>query len=128
MASAIVSAISETIKKEGSNIRLVRIYLGELQNLDASILRELIDMGLKDLGLEVPYEVVEEEAMFKCRRCGFEWRLRDVELSEEVKEYIHFLPEASHAFIRCPACSSSDFEVLRGRGVRLSIVLSGDES
>ncbi|MEM1873717.1 MAG: hydrogenase nickel incorporation protein HypA [Acidilobaceae archaeon] len=124
LASAIVSAIREAVEKEGSKVKLVRIYLGELQSLDASVLEEYIRMSLKDYDLSVSYEILEEEAVFKCRRCGLEWRLRDESISEEVREYIHFLPEAIHAFIKCPFCASSDFDVVSGRGVRLSIVLS----
>ncbi len=39
------------------------------------------------------------------------------ELGENEQEAIHFVPEAAHAFIRCPACGSPDFEISKGRGV-----------
>jgi hydrogenase nickel incorporation protein HypA/HybF len=43
-------------------------------------------------------------------------------LDEEAREAIHFLPEAAHAYIRCPKCGSPDFEILSGRGVWLESV------
>ena len=33
------------------------------------------------------------------------------------REAIHFVPESAHAFLRCPACKSPDFEISKGRGV-----------
>lgn len=123
LASAIVSAVSETLSREGSRVKLVRILIGELQNLDPVVLREFVEMGFRDAGISVSYEIVEEEAVFKCRRCGLEWKMRDSSVEADVREFIHFLPEAAYAFLKCPSCSSSDFEITRGRGVSLAIVV-----
>ena len=35
---------------------------------------------------------------------------------------IHFVPELAHAYLRCPDCSSADFEVLGGRGVSIDAI------
>lgn len=127
LASAVISTISELKEKEGSRLKHVKVYVGELQNIDIDVFKEFIEMGLRDMNLQVSYEIIVEEALFKCRRCGEAWRLSDINVGDEVREYIHFLPEAVYAFIKCPSCSSSDFELTRGRGVRVSLVL-GDES
>jgi Zn finger protein HypA/HybF involved in hydrogenase expression len=37
-------------------------------------------------------------------------------------EAIHFIPELSHAFVRCPECGSPDFIILAGRGITLERV------
>ncbi|MEM4169637.1 MAG: hydrogenase maturation nickel metallochaperone HypA, partial [Thermoproteota archaeon] len=49
--------------------------------------------------------------------CGFKWFFQKEELDENMLEAIHFLPEVSHAYVKCPNCGSPDFEVTGGRGV-----------
>jgi Zn finger protein HypA/HybF involved in hydrogenase expression len=51
---------------------------------------------------------------------GMEEGCRD--LDEAQSEAIHFIPELAHTYLRCPACASPDFEVVRGRGVWLAQV------
>ncbi len=48
-------------------------------------------------------EFVEEEAVFKCRNCNYEWKLKEVKdkFDERIKEDIHFIPEVVHAFLAC---------------------------
>jgi hydrogenase nickel incorporation protein HypA/HybF len=41
----------------------------------------------------------------------------DMDIEDDIKEAIHFLPEAVHAYISCPNCGSFDFEIVGGRGV-----------
>ena len=43
-------------------------------------------------------------------------------MTEETREAIHFLPEAAHAFVRCPSCGSPDFAVSKGRGVSIKSI------
>jgi hydrogenase nickel incorporation protein HypA/HybF len=62
----------------------------------------------------------EEAASFRCKICGEEWGFADMpDVGEEEREAIHFMPEAAHVYMRCPACGSPDFQVERGRGVTI---------
>ena len=126
LAEAVVMSVVEFARSRGaSRVKRVVVSLGELQAIDKEILR----FALGELKGSAPipideFVLEEEEAVFRCRACGFEWRLRDVgELGEEVREYIHFVPEVVHTYLRCPRCGSPDFEVVRGRGVRIKEVV-----
>ncbi len=118
---AIAEAISREVEAnlEKARIRRVKVILGELQNIDLDVLKQYLEMMLRDVAPNVEIDYETEEAVFKCRRCGYTWTLADSSLSEEEREAIHFVPEAVRAYVKCPKCSSPDFEVLRGRGVRL---------
>ncbi|AEM38119.1 hydrogenase expression/synthesis HypA [Pyrolobus fumarii 1A] len=113
--------------KQGYNVEEVVVYLGELQNAD----REVIESYLKRLapeiapGVRVRSEV--EKARFRCRVCGSEWSLQDLDLDEDIREAVHFVPEAIYSFAKCPRCGSRDFEIVSGRGVRLSLKVSRGE-
>jgi hydrogenase nickel incorporation protein HypA/HybF len=121
LAEAVVLTLSQYLREVGlSRVSRVVVSLGELQAVD----REVFEFALRELaslyGVEVGrFEVVDEEASFECRSCGFRWGLRDLNLPDEVRESIHFLPEAAYAYVRCPRCGSADFALLSGRGVRL---------
>ncbi|PUA33896.1 MAG: hypothetical protein B7O98_00285 [Zestosphaera tikiterensis] len=99
------------------SVRL-KIGFGELQAVDKEIftfaLKEILHMNGVTLS---NLEIVELPARFKCRRCGFEWTLRDTKVEEEVREAIHFVPEVVHSYLTCPSCGSRDFEVIAGRGI-----------
>lgn len=118
IANAIIREIERSIRSS-PNIRRVRIVLGELQNIDEAVLRQYLDMMMGEVAPGVEYEIDHEEAVFECLRCGYRWTLRDVNLSDEEREAIHFVPEAVHAYVRCPKCGSRDYRVVKGRGVRL---------
>ncbi|WP_048149849.1 hydrogenase nickel incorporation protein HypA [Palaeococcus ferrophilus] len=124
LADGIVRTALDYAQREGaSKLLAIHVVLGELQDVNA----EVVEFAMKELlkgtigeGAEVVFE--EEEAVFKCRDCGHEWRLREVKegFDERIKEDIHFIPEVVHAFLACPKCGSRDFEVLKGRGVYIS--------
>ena len=128
LAEAVVMSVVEYARSRGaSRVKRVVVSLGELQAID----KEILSFALEELRKNAPipideFVLEEEEAVFRCRACGFEWRLRDVgDLGEEVREYIHFVPEVVHTYLRCPKCGSPDFEVVRGRGVRIKEVVLG---
>lgn len=126
LAEAVVMSVVEFARsRDASRVKRVVISLGELQAIDKEILSFALEELRKNSPLPIDEFVLEdEEAVFRCRACGFEWRLRDVgELGEEVREYIHFVPEVVHTYLRCPKCGSPDFEVVRGRGVRIKEVV-----
>ncbi len=128
LAEAVVMSVVEYARSRGaSRVRRVVVSLGELQAID----KEILSFALEELRKNAPipideFVLEEEEAVFRCRACGFEWRLRDVgDLGEEVREYIHFVPEVVHTYLRCPRCGSPDFEVVKGRGVKIKEVVLG---
>ncbi|NJE06291.1 hydrogenase nickel incorporation protein HypA [Thermococcus sp. M36] len=124
LADGIVRTALDYAQKEGATKLLaIRVVLGELQDVNA----EIVEFAMKELlkgtiGEGAEIEFVEEEAVFKCRDCGHEWKLKEVKGSfdERIKEDIHFIPEVVHAFLACPKCGSRDFKVLKGRGVYIS--------
>ena len=130
LAEAIIWGVAEYVKGiGGSAAGKVVVSLGELQAID----REVLEFALKELINEVPIkicgiELISEEARFKCRSCGYVWRLKDVSLSDEIREAIHFVPEVVHTFLKCPKCGSRDYEVVSGRGVKIvSVEVVRDE-
>jgi len=121
LAEAIVTTAIDIATKEGARrIKNVHVVLGELQSIDKSILEYAINELKKNTIMDCAEVVFEEEkAEFKCLNCGYVWKLDEVKdlMNEDIKEAIHFVPEAAHAFIKCPKCGSLDYEVIKGRGV-----------
>ncbi len=121
LADAIVRTVLEYAGKENAEkVKKVQVVLGQLQDVAEDIVKfamEQMFAGTIAEGAEI--EFIEEEAVFRCRNCGHEWKLREVKESfdERIKEDIHFIPEVVHAFLACPKCGSHDFEVVQGRGV-----------
>ncbi len=121
LAEAVALALSSYAKRAGiGRVKRLVLGLGELQAVDREVFELALGESLKLYGLEVEsYELVTEEAFFECKACGFSWGLGELALSDEVREAIHFLPEAAYAYVRCPRCGSPDFSIVRGRGVRI---------
>jgi len=123
IAESVISAVIEEAKKERlEEITEVRIRIGELQRMEDEIFMFALDELRKGVGLlkNVKIEVETEGVLFGCRMCGNEWKGMD--LNEDEYEAIHFCPEVSHAYIRCPSCGSPDFEIMKGRGVIISSI------
>jgi len=130
LADAVIEATVTALEgRDPACLRAVNVLIGELQAID----REIFDFALSTLREEKPfraarYNLETEPAAFLCAACGREWSLQETaSLSTETREAIHFLPEAAHAFVRCPSCGSPDFRVHKGRGVSISsLELSAD--
>ena len=106
----------------------VVVSIGELQQIDLDAFKLALSELKKESGLEnVKFEFVEEEVYFRCETCGYEWALDEMKenLTDDISEAIHFLPELSHGFFRCPRCGSKDFEIVKGRGVRIREIVFG---
>ena len=120
LAEGIIQTSLEVARNNNaSRIVSMTIALGELQDVE----RELVEFALSELkrgtiaeGAEIKF--MEEEALFRCRDCGHEWRLKEVgdKFDRMAREDVHFIPEVVHAFLECPICGSRDFEVVHGRG------------
>jgi len=120
------TAIEFAEQHKAKSIKKVVIVLGELQDVE----QEIVEFALKEmkrntLAENAEFLFREEEAIFKCRNCGYVWKLKEVEktLNSEIREDIHFVPEVVHAFLDCPRCGSRDFEVVKGRGVYISEIV-----
>ncbi len=127
LADAIVRTVLDYAQREGAErVKAVKVVLGELQDVAEDIVKfamEQMFAGTIAEGAEIIFE--EEEAVFKCRNCGHEWKLKEVKdkFDERIKEDIHFIPEVVHAFLACPKCGSHDFEVVQGRGVYVAGIM-----
>jgi len=126
LAEAVVATALENAQKNHlKKITAMKVVLGELQQIEEDIFSFALNELKKETILEdAKIEIVVQEAVFKCRVCGHEWNYRDVlkTLDEETTESIHFVPELSHSFIKCPKCGSPDFEVIKGRGVWIEYI------
>ncbi len=121
LAEAVIEYLKERRSKEGwKRVRRLVIGLGELQNVEREVFEFALNSLLEENGLpvdEVGFTVVK--ASFRCRRCGASWSLSNLDLSDDIREAIHFLPEAVYAFVACPRCGSRDYEIVEGRGLTI---------
>jgi hydrogenase nickel incorporation protein HypA/HybF len=123
---ALAEATVEAVRREAGDRRViaVRLAFGELQQVD----REIFAAAVADLapaaGIAADVFTVDvEPARFACRACGRPWALADMPgLSEDDREAVHLLPEAAHAFLRCPGCGSADLDIVAGRGVTIASI------
>ena len=127
LAEAVVETVVARSRETGrKRFSYIKIVLGELQQIDRDILgytlNELLEVAKKELNIEVDKVLFEtEKAVARCNRCGFEWPISLEGLGEEIRESIHFLPEAVHSFVKCPSCGSHDFEIVSGRGIAVEV-------
>jgi hydrogenase nickel incorporation protein HypA/HybF len=129
LADSVIEATAAALAgRDPACLRGVNVLIGELQAID----REIFDFALKTMLEERPfrdahYQLETEPAVFRCSACGREWSLAETAgLDDESREAIHFLPEAAHAFVRCPQCKGPDYRVLKGRGVSISSITLSD--
>jgi hydrogenase nickel incorporation protein HypA/HybF len=130
LSEAVVSSVDRIRQEhEGRRVLAVKVRIGELQRIEMEVFKQGLSIHLEDrpYGFEV-FQFETDKATFRCNRCSHQWPLDSVEgLEEDELEAIHFLPEAAHVYLRCPACSSPDFQLTTGRGVRIaSVDLEGD--
>jgi hydrogenase nickel incorporation protein HypA/HybF len=123
LADAVLTSVLDALPgRDARRIHRVRLQIGELQAVDREIFLFGLGTLLEPYGVPVERFVVETRpAELSCGACGNRWGLgQGSGLSEEEREAIHFLPEAAHAFVRCPRCGSPDFSVEEGRGVSIA--------
>jgi hydrogenase nickel incorporation protein HypA/HybF len=117
---ALAEAVIKSLEGVSGEVKLVRVILGELQNVDGEILLFALEELKKGTRLEgAKFELEVEPAEFECNACNARWKLSEVGVGEAEKEAMHFVPELAHAFLRCPSCGSPDFKVVKGRGVKV---------
>ncbi|MDX2342227.1 MAG: hydrogenase nickel incorporation protein HypA [Acidimicrobiia bacterium] len=133
LADSVVKAALSAADGAGMNrIERIVVKVGELQQIE----RDLFEFSLttvlpaQDKRLaDVVFDVSDEPVRFGCRACGTEYGRDDVNIDGDGDqgEAIHFIPELSHAFARCPSCGSPDFEILAGRGITLQRIEGSGE-
>jgi len=118
LAESVIKTVLRIAEKKGiERVTKVKIKIGEMQQVEREVFREAL-VQLKPVELkDAEFIIVVAETELKCRACGFKWLFQKKELGEDMLEAIHFLPEVSHAYVKCPQCGSPDFEIIGGRGV-----------
>ena len=118
--SVITSAVDFSEKEKLNKISQVNIVFGELQNIDKEIFSFAVGELLKSAKKIISsskFKILDESAKFKCKVCGTDFNLDKTKKTEAEAEYIHFIPEMAHTYLKCPKCKSPDFEITAGRGV-----------
>ena len=118
LAEAVVLTASQIAEKEGlKEVTEVKIKIGELQQIELDIFEFALSQFKNEKLKNTNFVLETVEAEFECLVCGHKWSFPKGKLGEEEREDIHFVPEVAHAYIKCPKCGSSDFEIPQGRGV-----------
>ncbi|MBS7610609.1 hydrogenase nickel incorporation protein HypA [Candidatus Bathyarchaeota archaeon] len=122
LAEAIVeTAYSFLSERKTRKIISLNVVIGILQSADREVLKFALTELFKSRGIEVgELRLDEEEALLRCRSCSKTWRLGDLDLSDDVREAVHFIPEVIHAYVKCPNCNSQDLEIVSGRGIYIA--------
>ena len=125
LADSVIKAALRAADDAGMDrIDRIIVKVGELQQIE----KELFEYSLvnvvpvQDARLNgVVFDVAEEKVRFECRSCGTDYGRDDVDIDGEGDEgeSVHFIPELSHAYARCPSCGSPDFDIRQGRGITL---------
>lgn len=123
LAEAVIAAATQIATKEKlKQITEITIKIGELQQVETDIL-EFAFQQLKPANLKnTKFHIKSQKATLKCRVCGNTWPFAKQQLDPSIVEAIHFVPEAAHTYVKCPKCSSPDFEITEGRGIQLENV------
>jgi hydrogenase nickel incorporation protein HypA/HybF len=120
LAEAVITAAQQIAEKEKlKEIKEVTIKVGELQQIEQSILRFALSQLKPASFKNAKFRITKAKTTLKCRVCENTWLFRKNKLDEGTAEAIHFVPEVAHAYIKCPKCGSPDFEITEGRGVWL---------
>ncbi len=120
LAEAILASAKQVAEQEKlKEVTEVTIKVGELQQIEPPILRFALTQLKPELFKNTKFHILKAKSTLKCRVCATTWQFNLKKLDKVTAEAIHFVPEASHSFIKCPKCGSPDFEIVTGRGVWL---------
>lgn len=124
IAVSVLDQLESLLRQKGAQ-RVLKIVLtvGELRMVDEVSLT----FALQTLSKHTPVEGMEvnmerEDAGFRCASCGSEWGLHKEEVDDDQRVAMHLYPDQFHGFFQCPECGSKEFEVMRGRDLRLKSV------
>ncbi|MCK4435408.1 hydrogenase nickel incorporation protein HypA [Candidatus Bathyarchaeota archaeon] len=120
------AVISTTLKiaeeKELKEVIELKIKIGELQQIDQEIFEFALSQLRSPMLKNAKFSLETVKAELKCRVCNHKWKFSTKNMDEDVSEFIHFVPEIAHTYLKCPKCRSPDFEILTGRGVWLDSI------
>jgi hydrogenase nickel incorporation protein HypA/HybF len=120
LAEAVITAAQQIAEKEKlREVKEVTIKVGELQQVEQSILRFALSQLKPASFKNAKFRIAKAKTTLKCRVCENTWLFRKNKLDEGTAEAIHFIPEVAHVYFKCPKCGSPDFEITEGRGVWL---------
>lgn len=120
LAEAILTSAKEIAEKEKlKEVTEVTIRIGELQQVEAGILRFAISQMKPLIFKNTKFHILKAKTTLKCRVCETTWEFNLKKIDKTTAEAIHFVPEVAHTYVKCPKCASPDFEIVNGRGVWL---------
>jgi len=123
LAEAVVSTTLKIAEEKGlKEIIELKIKIGELQQIDQEIFEFALSQLRSPMLKNAKFNLETVKAELKCRVCNHKWRFSTKNMDEDVSEFIHFIPEIAHTYVKCPKCGSPDFEILMGRGVWLDSI------
>lgn len=123
LAEAVVSTTLKIAEeKELKEIIELKIKIGELQQIDQEIFKFALSQLRSPMLKNAKFSLETVKAELKCRVCNHKWKFSTKNMDHDVSEFIHFVPEIAHTYVKCPKCGSPDFEVLTGRGVWLDSI------
>ncbi|PIU19775.1 MAG: hydrogenase nickel insertion protein HypA [Elusimicrobia bacterium CG08_land_8_20_14_0_20_59_10] len=122
--SVIKTAVEHSGLKKLKKLKEAGVVFGELQAIDKEIFIFALDglRGEHPAAKDCRFKVTVEPAVFRCKACAKEFPLKGLKKTKDEAEFIHFVPEMAHTFLKCPRCKSPDFEITAGRGVGLSYI------
>lgn len=116
IAYSVVKTLTDNFDKKVLKVTLV---IPQFSFLDMEILEEAFNELKKENRIteEAKLQVKVAEPVFKCRNCGKEFKMSDInaQLNEVRRSYgeeypLHLMPELLPSFLRCPYCGSHDIE------------------
>ena len=123
LAEAVLASAREVAEKEKlKEILEVTVRVGELQQVERSILRFALSEMKTPLFKCTKFHILKAKSTLRCRVCGDTWKFDTKKMDKATQEAIHFVPEVAHSYINCQKCGSPDFEIASGRGVWLESV------
>jgi len=123
LAEAILTSAKQVAEEQKlKEVTEVTIRIGELQQVEAGILRFAISQLKQPIFKNAKFRILKAKTTLKCRACSTSWPFSKNKIDKETAEAIHFVPEVAHSYVKCPKCGSPDFEVAGGRGVWLETV------
>lgn len=120
--SVIKAAVEHAAADKIVKLKEAGVVFGELQAID----KEIFIFALEELRKQFPaagackFKIIKQPAAFRCKACSHEFLLKSLKKTKDEAEFIHFVPEMAHTFLKCPRCKSPDFEISAGRGVSIS--------
>lgn len=122
--SVIKTAAEHAAAQKLKKLKETGVLFGELQAID----KDIFVFALEELRAQFPaakackFKITVEPAVFRCKACAHEFPLKGLRKTRDEAEFIHFVPEMAHTFLKCPKCGSPDFEIAAGRGVSISYI------